>query len=110
MLMSVNRAKYFLMTGERMTADQAYQLGLINFLVDDGSALDETVRIAEKLAMGAPMAVKASKSGVNQYIKSIANLVLPLTLSQEIACMRSANAEEAVNALKEKRKPNFINR
>src|SRR3954449_1656206 len=39
MLMGVNRAMYFLMTGERVSAEEAERLGLVNFVVDDGEVV-----------------------------------------------------------------------
>ena len=107
LLMGVNRAKYFLMTGEQLSAEDARELGLLNFVVDEGQALDKALEIAKKLTYAAPLAVKASKSGINAYIKSIANIVLPLTLEQEIACMKSEDAGEAMAAFMEKRRPQF---
>ena len=46
LLMGVNRAKYFLMTGERLPAEEAERLGLVNFVVDDGTVVDEALALA----------------------------------------------------------------
>src|SRR5690606_26019443 len=35
LLIGVNKAKYFLMTGDRVNAEEAERIGLVNFLVDD---------------------------------------------------------------------------
>ena len=40
LLMGVNRAKYYLMTGDRLPAPEAERLGLVNFVTEDGGALD----------------------------------------------------------------------
>jgi enoyl-CoA hydratase len=110
LLMGVNRAKYFLMTGEHLPAEEAYALGLVNFVVDEDQLLDKATAIAERLAAGPSLAISASKVPVNKYIKMVSNLVLPLSLNLEEATMRSADAAEAGAAFREKREPKFVGR
>lgn len=110
LLMGVNRAKYFLMTGDRLTAEDAERMGLVNFVVDDGTVVDEALTLASRLAAGPGMAISASKVAINSYMRMISNLVLPLSLSVEGATMRSADHREAVRAFQEKRVANFAGR
>lgn len=107
LLMGVNRAKYFLMTGERVPAETAYELGLVNFVVDEDEVLDKAMEVANRLAEGPSLAISASKVPINRYIKMVSNLVLPLSLSMEEATMKSEDAKEARLAFQEKRKPRF---
>jgi len=108
LLMGVNRAKWFLMTGERVTGNDLYEMGLVNFLVDDDAAiLDTAMEKATQLVNGPQQAIIASKVPINQFIRSVSNLVLPLSLSMEGATMRSSDAKEAARAFVEKRDPDF---
>ncbi|MEO6398714.1 MAG: enoyl-CoA hydratase-related protein [Tepidiformaceae bacterium] len=107
LLVGVNKAKYMLMTGDLVTADEAMAMGLLNKVVEDGEALNEAMAIARRLAAGAPFAVQSSKIAVNKYIKAISNLVLPLSLSLEEISMTKSDHREAVKAFQEKREPNF---
>jgi enoyl-CoA hydratase len=110
LLIGVNRAKYHLMTGERLYAEEAERIGLVNFVVDDDQVLKRALEIAEQLARGPAQAIAASKVPINQFIKHVSNLVLPLSLQMEAANMRSDDAREAVSAFQEKREPKFTGR
>ena len=110
LLMGVNRAKWFLMTGERVTGEQLMELGLVNFLVEDDQILKQALACADKLAAGPAQAISASKVPINQFIRMVSNLVLPLSLSLEAQTMRSEDAREAQRAFVEKRDPNFTGR
>lgn len=110
LLMGVNRAKYFLMTGDRLPAEEAERLGLVNFIVDDEQLMPKATEIAERLASGPAHAISASKVPVNKYIKMVSNLVLPISLSLEGATMAGADAREAAQAFREKRDPKFTGR
>jgi enoyl-CoA hydratase len=110
LLIGVNRAKYFLMTGERLGAEEAERLGLVNFVVDDNEVVERALEIAGRLAAGPALAISASKVPINKYIKMVSNLVLPLSLNLEEACMRSQDAREAGTAFREKREPRFVGR
>src|ERR1044071_5630189 len=83
LLMGVNRAKYFLMTGDRVTAADAEQMGLVNFVVPDGTVVDAAMALAARLAAGPGKAISASKMAINTYMRMVSNLVLPLSLSLE---------------------------
>src|SRR3954447_16057613 len=52
-------AAEMLLTGEDITADRAYQLGLINHVVPDGQALAKATQLAERIAANGPVAVRA---------------------------------------------------
>lgn len=49
-----------LLVGDPFTAARAYELGLVNAVVDDGEALAEALKLAEKIARNAPAAVRSS--------------------------------------------------
>lgn len=110
LLIGVNRAKQWLMTGDLMSAQEAYDLGLVNKVVDEGKALDEALALAGRLATGAPFAIQSTKVAVNKIIKAVSNLVLPLSLSLEEVSMSKEDHREAVRAFQEKREPKFSGR
>lgn len=107
LLMGVNRAKYYLMTGDRLSAEEAERLGLVNFVVEDARLMPEALEIADRLASGPPQAISASKVPINKLIKFVSNLVLPLSLQLEGVTMQTADAREAAMAFREKREPRF---
>ena len=110
LLMGVNRAKYYLMTGERLPAAEAERLGLVNFVVEHDVLMERAEEIATRLAQGPGKAISASKVPINTFIKMVSNLVLPISLSLEEASMASTDAKEAAAAFVEKREPKFIGR
>lgn len=107
LLVGVNRAKYLLMSGDLVPAEEAFAMGLVNKVVDEGEAFNEALVVARKLAAGAPYAVQTSKTAVNKFIKAVSNLVLPYSLAVEEVSMRTADHREAVAAFQEKREPRF---
>ena len=110
LLMGVNRAKYHLMTGDRLGADEAERLGLVNFVVDDDQLMEKALAIAARLAQGPLQAIIASKVPINQWIRSQSAQILPLSLAMEEASMHSADAREAQTAFVEKREARFTGR
>jgi enoyl-CoA hydratase/carnithine racemase len=80
----------------------------VNFVVDSDTEIrTRALECADQLASGPAAAISASKVPINQFIRSVSNLVLPLSLSMEGATMRSSDATEAATAFVEKRDPNF---
>jgi enoyl-CoA hydratase len=98
------------MTGDRLTATEAERLGLVSFVVDDETVVDEALALAARLANGPGLAISASKVAVNTYIRMVSNLVLPLSLSLEEHTIASKDHREAVKAFQEKRPANFTGR
>ncbi len=110
LLVGVNKAKYFLMSGERVTGEEAERIGLASFLVEDDALMERALSIATTLANGPAQAITASKMAINAWMRSISSLVTPLSLQLEDACFGSRDNKEAVAAFNEKRPPNFRKR
>lgn len=109
-LMGINRAKYYLMTGDRIDAVEAERLGLVNFVVPDDELMDKALEIADRLAGGPGLAIAASKVPINNWLRTVSAQVLPLSLAMEGANMNTADAKEAAKAFAEKRVPEFKGR
>ena len=59
-------AKELALTGAPIDAARAYELGLVNRVVDDGGALEAASALAEAIAANAPLATKATKKVLDE--------------------------------------------
>ena len=106
-LIGLRRAKELMLLGHWLSAREALEWGLINWIVPSGQLRGKLNELAGQLA---------SLSGsANQTVKRLANGALDLSLSDGLELeirtvgehMRSADAREGLAAFVEKRKPKF---
>jgi enoyl-CoA hydratase/carnithine racemase len=64
------KAKKYILTGEKLSAEEAERIGLITEVVDTGESLRRATEIAERLACLRPEAVQATKRLLNQWLKT----------------------------------------
>jgi enoyl-CoA hydratase len=95
------------LTGEPISAQRAYELGLINRVVPTASLLDAALELAGTIAANAPLAVRTSKRIVKEAGEvpdaqgwEISNAAIPVVFA-------SADAMEGAVAFAEKRAPNW---
>jgi enoyl-CoA hydratase len=106
-LIGPGRAKYVMLTGEMLTATEAYQFGLVEKVCSPESLMEETKRIASKIAANGPFAIKACKRAINLGKELSLNNALNLELEEYDKVAHSRDAEEGISAFLEKRTPAF---
>lgn len=96
-----------LLSGRRLSAQEAYQYGLIGYVVPDGQALEKAMEIAERVAACGPVAVQAVKKSLveNDGYPAADALARSLAIGQPV--FKSKDAIEGPTAFMEKRKPKF---
>ena len=110
LLLPFGIAKYYLLTGERITGAEAARLGMIFKAVPADKLLDEAHAVAERLAKGAPIAVKGTKRAINKLLREQLELVLDMALTLEGNSTLTRDHQEAARAFVEKREPIFEGR
>jgi methylglutaconyl-CoA hydratase len=102
------RALDLILTARRVDADEALSLGLVNLVVRHREPLlDATFRWLLPLANGAPIAQRAALSAVRAAARLPLEHGLAFEREQYERCLSSTDRQEALAALREKRKPQF---
>ena len=65
-VMGMRRAKEMLYTGERMTAEEAHRIGMVSRLAPRAELEAETLKLAERIALTPPFALKLIKRSLNR--------------------------------------------
>jgi 2-(1,2-epoxy-1,2-dihydrophenyl)acetyl-CoA isomerase len=101
------RAAEMAMLGERVTAAQAFEWGLINRVVADGAFDDEVAALRDRLAAGPTRSYAGTKRQLNQwlYTRMEDQLTFEADIQQEMAA--SGDFAEGVAAFMEKRPAAF---
>ena len=97
------------LTGEPITAERAYELGLVN-LVTDGPAVDGARALAARVAACGPLAVAASKGVIRDSWLWPTEDINTLQSPYIAKVFASEDAREGATAFAEKRKPNWQGR
>ena len=104
------RAKQYLLTGDPVPATEAERIGLINFIVPAAELAERALAFAQRLAAGAPLALRYTKLAVNKLVKDALNVAFDTSTALEVVTFRSADHQEALAALRDKRAPLFKGR
>jgi enoyl-CoA hydratase/carnithine racemase len=103
----LNVARELILTGEPMTAERAYSLGLANEVTGPGQALDRAISLAERICANGPIAVRASLEAVNELVSATDELGWEQTARAWSKIEGSEDAREGVSAFFEKRPPHW---
>ncbi|CQD19622.1 enoyl-CoA hydratase, EchA1 [Mycobacterium lentiflavum] len=101
-------AMELLLTGEPMTASDAWEWGLVNQVVKEGSVLDAALAMAARVTVNAPLSVQASKRiavGVDDGVITGDEVGWERTVNEMRTLIRSEDAKEGPLAFAEKREP-----
>jgi enoyl-CoA hydratase/carnithine racemase len=102
------RARRYLLTGDAIDAERAYQFGLVTDLVDTVDEVTPTAaKLARRLASLPPLAVQGTKRALNQVTQIRAGEVVEAALLQEMDTLASDDLLEAIAAFQEKRRATF---
>jgi enoyl-CoA hydratase len=107
LLLGLHRGKEYLMTGDLMTAAEAYDFGLVNHVVPRSEVLPQASALAHRLAAGARIAIQFNKRLANAYLVDRVNRVLDASLAMEAITFETADHREAVQAFLGKREAKF---
>jgi enoyl-CoA hydratase len=105
------RAKRYLLTGDRLDAQQAYHAGLVTDLVEDPEDVGPAAhQLAKRMAALPPLAVQGTKRALNNVLRHRAAEVLDLAMSYETRSVVSEDILEAIDAFKERRPGRYAGR
>ncbi len=109
-LVGMAKACELIFTGEMISAEEAYTLGLLNQLVPPERLMPATYELAQKIAVGPPIAIRLAKRALyhNQDVDLRAALEFE-TFAQNV-CRETEDAREGIRAFVEKRPPQFQGR
>jgi enoyl-CoA hydratase len=94
-----------ILTGKPITAQRAYEIGLVNRLADPADVMDAAIALAQEVLEGAPLSVQAGRETVMLATEMGRAAALEAARTAHVACYTSTDAQEGPRAFAEKRKP-----
>jgi len=108
LLLGINNAKAFLLTGDWLTAAAAKEIGLIRDVVPADLLMAHAQTMATRMATGPRMAIEGTKLTINRLLRNAVEATLDYGIQKEKECMLVSNdTVEALSAFVEKRAPVF---
>ncbi|MDA1075000.1 MAG: enoyl-CoA hydratase [Proteobacteria bacterium] len=102
-------AKRMILCGERIGAELARTIGLVEEVVDAGQALGRALAIAESVSKQAPPAVAACKHLIQKARSGHINEAYQVERSAFVDLFDTSDQKEGVNAFLQKRSPEWVN-
>lgn len=101
------KAMEMVLLGEMITAQQAYELGLVNWVAKEEELEAKADEIAEKLSKKSPLAIAAGKRGLSRSAEVGYSQAIDFGTEMFASLCTSEDAKEGVRAFLEKRTPEW---
>ena len=96
-----------LLTGKPITAQRAYEIGLVNRLAEPEHLLNAALELATEVLAGAPLSVRAARDTVMLSTEMGRAAALQAARHASEHCYKSEDAQEGPRAFAEKRNPRW---
>jgi enoyl-CoA hydratase len=106
LLCGMAKAKYYLLTCDELTGEEAERIGLVSLCVDDDKVHERALEIAVQLASGAQAALRFTKQTLNHWYRE-QSAILDASLAYEMIGFAGPDAVEGLASHTERRAPSF---
>jgi methylglutaconyl-CoA hydratase len=101
------KAKQLIFTAQRLNAQQALEIGLVNECVEEGKGFDKSLEIARQITPNGPIAVKVAKVAIQEGMQMDRRTGMMLEQQCYAQVIPTKDRLEGLKAFKEKRKPEY---
>jgi len=101
------KAIEILLTGKSISAQEAYRIGLVNYVVPQAELMTKAKELAGIIAQNGPVAVRTAKEALYTGIEMPLDDALTLEWKLVDRLLPMEDTKEGVNAFRERRKPNY---
>ncbi|WP_092471557.1 enoyl-CoA hydratase-related protein [Desulfotruncus arcticus] len=105
-----NKAKELIYTGRRISARDAYEIGLVNHVVPADKQMEKTMEIMREITKNGPVALRQAKRSINLGVELDLHTALALEAECYNVCLTTEDRDEGLLAFNEKRKPVYKGR
>jgi enoyl-CoA hydratase len=106
LLCGMAKAKYYLLTCDTLTGEEAERIGLVSLCVDDDAVHERALEVAVTLSEGAQAAIRFTKQTLNNWYRA-QSAILDASLAYEFFGFGGPDAREGLASHTEKRSPRF---
>ncbi|HKP19140.1 MAG TPA: enoyl-CoA hydratase-related protein [Gaiellaceae bacterium] len=106
----IGRAKDLVLTGRRIKADEAFRIGLVEYVVPHDELLDRARELAGQIVANGPIAVAQAKKALNQGAQTSLDQGLAIELEAWLVNFGTSDRGEGLLAFLEKRPAEFTGR
>ena len=100
------KAKYYLLTCDTITGEEADRLGLISMSCEETQLQEKALEVARKIANGAQTAIRWTKYSLNNWLR-MAGPTFDASLALEVLGFTGPEVKEGLASHREKRPPRF---
>jgi enoyl-CoA hydratase len=106
LLCGMAKSKYYLLTCDTLTGEEAERIGLVSLCVDDDQVHDRALAVAVQLAGGAQAAIRYTKQTLNNWYRAQSG-IFDASLAYEMIGFGGPDAQEGRASHVDRRPPNF---
>ena len=100
-------AAMMLLTGRRLKGEEAFDIGLIDYLVPLSGVRSKAIELAEEISEAGPLAVQSIRSTIRAGLADEVEKIVAWELSEQIRLRATNDFKEGISASLERRKPKF---
>ncbi len=106
-LVGLQKAKELIFTGRNISAAEAKEAGIVNMIFPSERLFEETLKIAERVAQGPPIAHRLAKALINSSDVMTLDQLMEQEALLQAQCIQTEDHKHAVDAFFKKEKPVF---
>jgi enoyl-CoA hydratase/carnithine racemase len=103
-------AMRYMLTGDEWSADEAYRMGLVQYVTPPGKQLDQAIAVARKISAAAPLGIRATIASAHRALSEGQEVAFAALFPELARLAQSDDHQEYFRALRDKRAPAFRGR